>query len=83
MSTTTTYLVDGMTCGHCVSSVTSELMASRSIRAVNVDLHPGGISAIAITSDRALDRAAVATAIHEAGFALVDAASTSDPELSS
>ena len=27
MSTTTTFGVDGMTCGHCVSAVTSELSA--------------------------------------------------------
>jgi copper chaperone CopZ len=70
MSSTTTFSVTGMTCGHCVSSVTEELSAVPGVTAVSVDLVAGGTSAVHVTSDGALDRAAVAAAVDEAGYQL-------------
>lgn len=63
-----TYLVAGMTCGHCVSSVTGELRKLPGVRDVSVGLNPGGLSAVTITSDRTLNRAEVQAAVAEAGY---------------
>jgi len=73
MSTTTTYPVTGMTCGHCVSSVTEELSALPGVNSVTVDLVTGGTSVVHVTSDSELDRAAVAAAVDEAGYQLASA----------
>lgn len=63
-----TYTVTGMTCGHCVASVTEEVSALPGVSDVQVDLASG---AVTVTSDAELDRAAVAGAVDEAGYALV------------
>ena len=42
MSTTTTYLVTGMTCGHCVAAVTEEIGRLDGVSDVDVDLVAGG-----------------------------------------
>lgn len=67
MSTTSTWTVVGMTCGHCVASVTEELEALDGVDRVDVDLASG---AVQITSTEPLDRAAVEAAVAEAGYAL-------------
>ena len=41
-----TYAVTGMTCGHCVASVTEELEALPGVESVDVRLQPGGASHI-------------------------------------
>ncbi len=46
----TTVNVSGMTCGHCVSSVSEELEALSGVEKVDVDLNAGGISTVTITS---------------------------------
>jgi copper chaperone len=66
--TTTTYHVNGMTCGHCVSAVKDELSAMAGVTAVDVDLVPGEPSPVTITSAEPLDDAAVRDAIDEAGY---------------
>ena len=54
MSTvSTTVNVSGMTCGHCVSSVSEELESLAGVEAVDVDLNAGGISTVTITSSQA------------------------------
>lgn len=68
MSTTTTINVKGMTCGHCVAAVTSEVNKLSGVRGVEVDLANGNV---AITSDAPLDGAAVSAAVEEAGFEVV------------
>lgn len=68
--TTNTYSVTGMTCSHCVASVTEELSALDGVTDVVVDLAAGGTSAVTITSDAPLDTAQVAEAVDEAGYAL-------------
>lgn len=67
---TSTYLVDGMTCSHCVASVTEELTAVPGVDAVNVDLVKGGSSVVHVESSEALDLDAVRAAIDEAGYTL-------------
>lgn len=73
MSTTTAYPVTGMTCGHCVTSVTEEVTAIPGVTAVDIDLVAGGTSTVTVTSDRPLDRDAVAAAVDEAGYQLANA----------
>jgi copper chaperone CopZ len=68
--TTEAYNVTGMTCGHCVSAVDSELRAVPGVTDVAIDLVAGGTSRVIVTSDAPLTRSAVAEAIDEAGYAL-------------
>ena len=72
MSTTTTLRVTGMTCGHCVSAVTSELTALDGVEEVGVDLVKGGTSTVTVTSAAPLDDDAVGAAVDEAGYELVN-----------
>jgi len=65
MSTTSTYTVNGMTCGHCVASVTDEVSKIDGVTAVDVDLASGRVT---VESDEPLDTTAVAAAVDEAGF---------------
>ena len=64
----TVYSVKGMTCGHCVSSVSTEIGKLDGVDAVAVDLATG---AVTVTSAARLDSAAVAAAVEEAGYELV------------
>ena len=68
MSTTATWTVTGMTCGHCVASVTEEVAELEGVTAVDVDLASG---AVTVTSEQPLDDAAVRAAVAEAGYAVV------------
>ncbi|UZN03175.1 heavy-metal-associated domain-containing protein [Cellulomonas sp. S1-8] len=67
---TTTFRVDGMTCGHCVRSVTEELTALPGVTGVDVDLVTGGASPVTVTSDAPLDATLVEAAVVEAGYAV-------------
>jgi len=67
MTTTSSYPVTGMTCGHCVGAVTDELTALPGVTAVNVDLVPGGTSTVTVTSDTPISTDQVAAALDEAG----------------
>ena len=71
--TTTTYLVSGMTCGHCVSAVTEEIGKLEGVIGVEVDLVAGGESRVSVTSTTELSAAALAAAVDEAGYQLVGA----------
>ena len=64
---TQTYSVTGMTCGHCVLAVTSEVQALDGVDSVSVDLVAGGTSSVTVTSAAPLDDARVAAALDEAG----------------
>ena len=64
MSTTTTVTVRGMTCGHCVNAVETELAKIDGATAVHADLETGSVT---ITSDTDVDAVAVAAAVDEAG----------------
>ncbi|GAA1841014.1 heavy-metal-associated domain-containing protein [Actinomadura bangladeshensis] len=64
---TATYTVTGMTCGHCVSSVTEEVEQIPGVTAVDVDLQTGNVT---VTSEAPLDDAQVKGAVEEAGYQL-------------
>jgi copper ion binding protein len=63
-----TYTVSGMTCGHCVNAVQTEVGQIPGVTGVDVDLASG---AVTVTSETALDEAAVRAAVDEAGYTLV------------
>jgi copper chaperone CopZ len=67
----TNYAVSGMTCGHCVSSVTEELTGITGVHSVAVALDPQGISTVTVESARPLELSAVDAAVTEAGYTLV------------
>ncbi len=68
MGTTRTYQVEGMTCGHCVQAVTTELGALPGVTGVRVDLATG---AVEVHSDGPLVAETVGRAVDEAGYRLV------------
>ncbi|MEO6826028.1 MAG: cation transporter [Microbacteriaceae bacterium] len=70
---TTELAVQGMTCGHCVASVTEELSALDGVESVDVHLNAGGVSQVCVTSASELDPAAIRAAVDEAGYSLVEA----------
>jgi len=59
----TTYTVDGMTCGHCAQAVTNALKALNENAEINVDLEKKAVSITGLE-----DETAIADAIEEAGF---------------
>ncbi len=61
------YTVTGMTCGHCVASVTEEVSEIPGVGDVQVDLESGSLT---FDADASVTRAAVAAAVEEAGYAL-------------
>jgi copper chaperone CopZ len=63
----TVYTVDGMTCGHCVNAVSTEIGKLDGVADVQVDLASG---AVTVTSAVQLETAAVAAAVEDAGYAL-------------
>ena len=64
---TQTFPVTGMTCGHCVSAVSSEVREIAGVTDVSVELVAGGTSTISVTSDAPVSISDVATALDEAG----------------
>lgn len=65
MSQTATYTVTGMTCNHCVASVTEEVQEIPGVENVAVDLPTG---AVTVTSTDPIDDDAVRAAVEEAGY---------------
>ena len=64
---TETYTVTGMTCSHCVSSVTEEVSELPGVNDVQVDLDTGRVS---VTSDAPVGTDQVRAAVEEAGYSL-------------
>jgi copper chaperone len=67
MSQTQTYTVTGMTCGHCVASVTEEVQEIPGV--------PGGALVreprpLTLSREQAIEDAAVKAAVEEAGYQL-------------
>ncbi|HEX3825642.1 MAG TPA: heavy metal-associated domain-containing protein [Sporichthyaceae bacterium] len=62
---TATGTVAGMSCGHCVASVTEEVKGLPGVQQVEVELASGRLSVLA---DRAVDPDALRAAVVEAGF---------------
>lgn len=61
------FKVDGMSCGHCVAAVTTEVSKLDGVTNVDVDLAAG---AVTVESEQPVDPNAFAAAIDEAGFAM-------------
>jgi len=64
---TQTFPVTGLTCGHCVGAVTSELSVLAGVTDVQIDLVPDGTSTLRVTADQPLTDDEVAMALDEAG----------------
>ncbi len=67
------YLVEGMTCGHCVASVTEEVSDIDGVESVTIDLNVGGASRVVVVSSHPLAQDDVQSAVTEAGYSLVTA----------
>ncbi len=65
MSTTTIITVDGMTCGHCVNAVQTEVGKLDGVTDVSVDLASGQVTVVADTEP---DTAVLREAVEEAGY---------------
>lgn len=65
--TTTSYQISGMTCGHCVSSVRSEVAGVPDVVDVQVDLASGRLT---VTSAQPVATAQIEAAVEEAGYQL-------------
>ena len=65
---TSTYTVQGMTCGHCVQSVTEEVSEVAGVKDVEVDLASGRVT---VSSDEPVDDDAVRAAVTGAGYQVV------------
>lgn len=63
--------LSGLTCGHCVASVTEELEELAGVTTVDVDLVANGTSKATVTATSALDDATLRGAIDEAGYQIV------------
>jgi copper chaperone len=64
------YTVAGMSCDHCVRTVSAELLALQGVSDVTVDLSTG---LVRVTSDGTLTTGTISAAIHEAGYELAGA----------
>ncbi|QSB05545.1 heavy-metal-associated domain-containing protein [Natronoglycomyces albus] len=64
----TTYRITGMTCGHCEGAVKEELSALPEVKDVKVSAAEG---TAVVTSEAALDDAAIRAAVDEAGYEVV------------
>jgi len=69
-TTTTTYSVSGMTCGHCAASVTTEVRTIPGVTEVAVDV-PAGL--VTISSAAPVSPGAVKAAVAEAGYEVTEA----------
>jgi copper ion binding protein len=63
----TTYTVEGMTCGHCVSAVVEEVEKLHGVQQVDVDL---GSGRVVVTSEHPLPVESMTDAVSEAGYSL-------------
>jgi copper chaperone len=64
-----TWLVTGMTCGHCVAAVTAEVSAVPGVTDVQVDLATGRV----VVTGEGVSDDAVRAAVDEAGYDAVPA----------
>lgn len=60
---TNTYIVDGMTCGHCAQAVTNALKSLNNTADIQVDLEKKTVTVSGIDDD-----AAISEAVEDAGF---------------
>jgi copper ion binding protein len=70
MAVDQTFVVEGMTCNHCVQSVTRAVTALPGVQEVQVDLPTGTVT---VTGEGEVPAASVHAAIEEAGFTPISA----------
>jgi len=70
MSVTSEYLVSGMHCAHCTSSVTEEVSSVSGVTDVKVDLDSGQLMVI---SDTEIPFEHIQAAVDEAGYSVAAA----------
>ncbi|SEH03816.1 copper ion binding protein [Nonomuraea solani] len=70
MMSSETYTVSGMTCGHCVGTVKTEVGKISGVTAVDVDLATGKVT---VTANEPVEEARVRDAVEEAGYELTSA----------
>ncbi|MFE7532083.1 heavy-metal-associated domain-containing protein [Kitasatospora sp. NPDC057542] len=68
MSSTITYTVSGMSCGHCEKAINEEVSALAGVTEVTADAQAGTVT---ISSASPLDEEQVRAAVDEAGYELV------------
>ncbi|WP_035866891.1 heavy-metal-associated domain-containing protein [Kitasatospora cheerisanensis] len=68
MSSTVTYTVTGMSCGHCEKAINGEVSALPGVTAVSSDAKAGTVT---VTAEPALSDEQIAAAVDEAGYELV------------
>lgn len=61
------FMVEGMSCEHCVQAVSAEVAKLPGVHRVDVDL---GAGAVTVAADGALDHTQLAAAVEEAGYEL-------------
>jgi copper chaperone len=70
MPVTSEYVVSGMHCQHCVSSVTEEVSSVSGVTDVKVDLESGQLI---VTSDAEIPFGSIEAAVDEAGYSVAAA----------
>ena len=68
---TTDFGVTGLTCNHCVMTVSRAAALVPGVTGVSIDLVANGQSTLHLESDTAVDVAAIEKAIDDAGYELV------------
>ncbi|MBF4632650.1 heavy-metal-associated domain-containing protein (plasmid) [Clavibacter phaseoli] len=69
-ASTAEFGVTGMTCSHCVVSVTEAVAALDGVVDARVDLVVGGTSRLRVRSDRPMSEGTVGAAVVEVGYTL-------------
>jgi copper chaperone len=67
VSTTQRFEATGLTCAHCASAVSQELMALDGVLDAQVEVVEGGASTVTVVSESELTDDEVVTALDEAG----------------
>jgi copper chaperone CopZ len=68
MSVTQNLLIEGMTCSHCVNSVTKAVSALPGVESVEIELVPDGRSSLTVTGDDVVSDESIAGAVVDAGY---------------
>ncbi len=68
---TTDFRVTGLTCNHCVMTVSRAVALVPGVTGVSIDLVANGESTLHVESDTEMDVATVAEAVDGAGYELV------------
>ena len=68
----TTLKLEGLTCQHCVGSVTTELQSLPGVTDVTIDLANEGVSTATVTSNPTPSPEQFKDAIAEAGYTVVE-----------